>query len=978
MNKKLSRTILFAIIIVLLFLLSALFVITGDMATKQAFAEDKKVNFVCEDASALPESEFTIRIFISENSSVCGLRFSLAYDEELVTIVADKSKSLTSNGILYIIGNTINFSYGSLTPASDRFDCVELTFRVNQNVEAGIYGEWLKPTEKIDITDGNFNEIDYSFDYSELSVTIAMIGDIYQDGEINTKDSIYLLQVMAKMIDPDNATSYRANVYVEDNGEDGSIKLNSRDAILLLQYLAKMPVTLGEGSWSLKIAPTFTEEGTLVRKVATGISTVSIPTLNETDYTYTVLKEANCQTEGIAIYVYEKGGSSFEFKVDVPKTATHTAGEWSVKTEPTCIQNGTEEKLCVVCGKVLETRTIEKLSHEYSTAWTTDKAPTCTESGSKSHHCIRCGEKTDVTQIEALGHDYGSWKVTLNPTLSSTGMLTRICSRNTSHKETFTLPVLDKIKYSYLHVSDSTCSVSGQDIYTYEKDGMKFEFSVSLKKTEHTPGTAATCTTPQLCTVCGTVLQEPVDHQFSDVTFICSVCGISELVAYRSFDAITQICTYTQTGSTLTFFYDKAEGIELDFLYMNFTQSYKNCSNFVFRFGKNATIVLVKGGGNSYSNVSFTADDNTDKFILALDSITLRNEKVINSSASDFEIRFLGDEVNISSNSNSGTAISCKNVIIRNYANHVKISGGNGGRGNDCSSSLTSTTLATKGGNGGEALTASSSLVIEINQGELQFFGGSGGMGGTGYYASSVDIQDWMVGGAGGQGGLAVKATSITLKASDVAKVSFYGGNGGTGGKGGTSTGAGGKGGKGGVGGTGGYAISTSSLTITLTVNASVTMIGGNGGTGGEGGPHAKIMKHTCGDGGTGGTGGYAVFCKTMKTTLKNNAVIVVTGGSGGTGGTGGTDGSLSMTGGNGGTGGNGEMAIYAENGSISFYTENKAAVSHITLNIGLKGLGGAGGHPTSIWNTGKDGSKGSDGNSASQVANVTIYYGIQ
>lgn len=565
----------------------------------------------------------------------------------------------------------------------------------------------------------------------------------------------------------------------------------------------------------------------------------------------------------------------------------------------------------------------------------------------------------------------GEWVIEQAPTEQDGGMMAR---NNAYGREQVTLPKLNEYTYEKKIVRETSCLEAGRIEYILQKDGQSFEFFVSLKKLEHKPGTAATCTAPQICTLCGTVLKQAIGHQFSEINFICSICGTSQLVAYKSFDAIAQICTYTQSGSTLTFFYDSEQGLELDFAYMNFSQSYKDCNNFVFRFGKNATAVLVKGDGNSYGNVAFTVDDNLGKFILALDSITLKNGKVINSSASDFELRFLGNEVNIASNSNSGTAINCKNATIKSYAKQVYISGGNGGRGNDFVDKLTSVVLAEKGGNGGAALTAAS-LTIEINQGKLQFSGGSGGMGGTGYYASSLDIQDYMVGGQGGQGGLAVSATSVTLKASDSAKVLFYGGTGGTGGQGGTSTGTGGRGGVGGVGGTGGNAVGTTDFTLTLTANASVEMYGGQGGQGGTGGPHAKIMKHTCGDGGQGGTGGYAINCKNMTTTLKSNAKITAVGGQGGNGGTGGSDGSLWMTGGNGGRGGNGQMAIYASS-TIAFYTETTAAKNNIALNLGTKGYGGAGGHPTGIGP--KDGKAGSDGSSASQVTNVTVYYGIQ
>ncbi len=110
-------------------------------------------------------------------------------------------------------------------------------------------------------------------------------------------------------------------------------------------------------------------------------------------------------------------------------TVGHAFGEWTVKTEPTCTQEGTRIKPCLTCDAV-ETEAIPALGHDYSTEWVIDKEATCDEKGSKSNHCSRCDSITNVTEIEATGHDFAEkWVVDAVATCTSDGMKSRHCSK---------------------------------------------------------------------------------------------------------------------------------------------------------------------------------------------------------------------------------------------------------------------------------------------------------------------------------------------------------------------------------------------------------------------------------------------------------------------------------------------------------------------------------------------------------------------
>ena len=73
--------------------------------------------------------------------------------------------------------------------------------------------------------------------------------------------------------------------------------------------------------------------------------------------------------------------------------------------------------------------------------------------------------------------------------------------------------------------------------------------AVLEEATGHTPGSAATCTKPQVCTVCGAVIEKAKGHTFvtEGDTRTCTVCGYSEKVT------ATQTSSETaQTANTIT------------------------------------------------------------------------------------------------------------------------------------------------------------------------------------------------------------------------------------------------------------------------------------------------------------------------------------------------------------------------------------------------------------------------------------------
>ena len=155
---------------------------------------------------------------------------------------------------------------------------------------------------------------------------------------------------------------------------------------------------------------------------------------------------------------------------------THNFNGWVIVKEPTCTENGINTRSCDGCLKV-ETKTINALGHDYSTAWTTDKAATCGAAGSKSHHCTRCSDKKDVTAIPATGnHKFGAWSIIQSATCTTTGTQTRTCSvcgktetatiAKTAHKYVDTVVKPTYTAQGYTLHKCSVCGTSYKDTDT--------------------------------------------------------------------------------------------------------------------------------------------------------------------------------------------------------------------------------------------------------------------------------------------------------------------------------------------------------------------------------------------------------------------------------------------------------------------------------------------------------------------------------
>lgn len=125
-------------------------------------------------------------------------------------------------------------------------------------------------------------------------------------------------------------------------------------------------------------------------------------------YTSLVLKPATCAEEGEVEYVCDLCDDSYR---EVIPTLEHTAGEWFTAREATASQTGLRQRICSVCGRVLEEETIpavvadtvpvsvedaggsvQESAHEHSYISEITREATCTERGEETFTCTQCGD----------------------------------------------------------------------------------------------------------------------------------------------------------------------------------------------------------------------------------------------------------------------------------------------------------------------------------------------------------------------------------------------------------------------------------------------------------------------------------------------------------------------------------------------------------------------------------------------------------
>lgn len=267
------------------------------------------------------------------------------------------------------------------------------------------------------------------------------------------------------------------------------------------------------------------------------------------DYGERVEAEAACTSDGYYMIACNRCGIKNTRPSGKYKTG-HIYSDWEVVKEPTCQEEGKEQVYCTICGNVLWSHTISKLSCEYG-GWVVTKEPTCAEKGEKQRACKNCGQ-TESATIKKLAHTYGKWEVvkeancsefglkkrvctvcgdeveevvkskgshtwnwviTIQPTCYSTGLQEKVCTACGEINETESLPMLDHDNSGHEIIEEATCTEDGSEKYTCSMCGRE-EIKV-IPALGHDFG-QITVINKRTCTDYGSGIHE------------CKRCGMSE------------------------------------------------------------------------------------------------------------------------------------------------------------------------------------------------------------------------------------------------------------------------------------------------------------------------------------------------------------------------------------------------------------------------------------------------------------------
>lgn len=160
----------------------------------------------------------------------------------------------------------------------------------------------------------------------------------------------------------------------------------------------------------------------------------------------------------------------------------------------TCTNPGYTVRECSICGE----RHIEDITATLAHKYEDHVIPaTCEYGGKTIHRCDGCGSAFVTDYTEPLGHSWDKGTLVTNATCTGEGVMEYHCVRCGEHK------------------------IEGN------------------AAAGHVPGSAATCTEPQLCTKCGAVLNKALGHDYkTEITKpTCTEMGYTMMTCTRCGDS---------------------------------------------------------------------------------------------------------------------------------------------------------------------------------------------------------------------------------------------------------------------------------------------------------------------------------------------------------------------------------------------------------------------------------------------------------
>ena len=176
----------------------------------------------------------------------------------------------------------------------------------------------------------------------------------------------------------------------------------------------------------------------------------------EHNYELIVIREADCENEGLQQYVCSICGD-ISIEETIPPIG-HEFEEVRLIKEANCMQNGEYIMICSACGKKSDPVVIEKCDHNYIPM---ELLSTCSGNEAYKYQCSECGD----IFVDELGHDFEDDFIA--PTENERGYTLRTCSRcgfvqkdyntdYTSDSSALEAAIIDAHKYYHTTFTDES------------------------------------------------------------------------------------------------------------------------------------------------------------------------------------------------------------------------------------------------------------------------------------------------------------------------------------------------------------------------------------------------------------------------------------------------------------------------------------------------------------------------------------------
>ncbi len=205
----------------------------------------------------------------------------------------------------------------------------------------------------------------------------------------------------------------------------------------------------------------------------------------------------------------------------------HSYGEWYIMHEPTCTEQGTQQRDCTRCDQ-FEMQELDAIGHDLIVH--IGKAPTCTEFGWNQYEtCSRC-DYTTYEKIAETGHSYES--IVTEATCTLKGYTIYTCHCGDSYVSDY-VDALGHNMSEWNTALEPTCEEEGTEFRACESCGYSEE--IELEALGHDlifhEEKGATCTAPghldyEECNRCDhtTFVSIPmIDHNYENGA--CTMCG---------------------------------------------------------------------------------------------------------------------------------------------------------------------------------------------------------------------------------------------------------------------------------------------------------------------------------------------------------------------------------------------------------------------------------------------------------------------